>query len=111
MAARAEVVGIIDGETLLTGDEGRPTVSFMLADDQRALSHYGLVLPARFSWCQVICRPGETAEVAASLRPGTWVAVVGVLKVIRPSMESQGTDAVLVSLIADSLRPLSAATE
>lgn len=111
MTARADVVGIIDGEALFTGDEGRPTVSFMLADDQRALSQHGLVLPARFAWCQVICRPGETAEVAASLRPGSLVAVGGVLEVVRPSAESQGADAVLVSLIADSLRPLSGAIE
>lgn len=106
MTARAEVIGAVDGEVLLTGPVERPVVSFVLADDQRALSDDGLIVRVRVAWCQVICQSADTAEAAGSLRSGIEVAVRGELSVLRATPASQGSDAVLVSLMADSVQIL-----
>lgn len=81
-------------------------VSFVLADDQRALSDDGLIVRARVAWCQVICQSTDTADAAGALRSGSEVAVRGELDVLRATPASQGSDAVLVSLIADSFQIL-----
>lgn len=98
------MIGVVDGEVLLTGPVESPMVSFVLADDQRALSDDGLVVRARVAWCQVICQSADTAKAASSLRSGIEVAVRGELSVLRATPASQGSDAVLVSLIADSIQ-------
>lgn len=104
MTARAEVIGLVDGEVLFTGPVGRPIVSFVLADEQRALSDDGLIVRARVAWCQVICQSADTAEAAGSLRSGSEIVVRGELNVLRATPASQCSDAVLVSLIADSVQ-------
>jgi len=100
------VIGVVDGEALLTGPAGHPIVSFVLSDDQHALTDGGLVVRAQLGWCQVICRSAGTAEVAGSLRPGSEVRVRGELSILRAAPVSRESDAVLVSLIAECLQVL-----
>lgn len=98
MTARADVVGVVQGEAFVTVWNGRTVASFVLADDQEVVSDAGHIVSAEVGWCQVLCLDGATIDVAASFQPGDEVAVAGVLKLTRPD---PGSDAVLVTLVAD----------
>lgn len=104
MTVRIEVSGTVEGEVLHWVAEGVPAVSFMLADDQHALSASGRVVPTRVAWCQVVCQSEDALGKAGSLKPGEEVVVRGSLKVVRPSTAEAQSDLVLLTLVADQVQ-------
>lgn len=103
MTAEAKVTGTVDGELFCSTVGEVTTVSFVLADHQRALQPNGLIIDTRVAWCQVLCRTQELIESVAALKPGDWVTVRGALSVLRPALAGSQCDLVLVSLVAEDV--------
>lgn len=109
MTAEAQIAGVVEGGIFRTGVGVLSAVSFMLADDQRALTNDGVVVSARVAWCQVVCRSMETMLEAVALTPGDEVTVRGALEVVRPTPDIAQCDAVLVTLVADDIEAVTGA--
>lgn len=103
MVAWIRMVGRVAGSTLITGTGGDATASFLLADEQSALNAAGRLGTVVLPWCQVVCSGFALVRTVRRLVPGDEVCVHGRVSVQKPGLLTDSSDAVLVSIFAESL--------
>ncbi|WP_426738242.1 hypothetical protein [Plantibacter sp. 2H11-2] len=103
MVAWIHMVGRVIGSTLVTETDREAVASFIIADEQSALDEAGRTTATLLPWCQVVCTGAALVSYARSLAPGDEMTVRGELMIQKQGALTDTSDAVLVSVLAESM--------